>query len=232
MVAADFNFSLSRQKIVEAALRKVGGLSEGEVISDWQKTNAIEALNVLVKSWQTKGVFLWTEYLQLISLTASDDDYDFPITDPHFLSIDKAFIRQSNNDIEVTILSWSDFQEIPDKATTGLPSHLTVDPRNNIVYVWPVPDASYSLYVFGVNKLKDFDTDSGVGDIESRWYRALLYGLAQDLLTEYPVPPNKAKVIIDTANISFAEAKNTERSRNKSDYSGVDSNFPRRGRRC
>lgn len=226
MVAADYNFSLTRTKLIEGALRKIGALSEGEVMSAYQEAGAVDALNLIVKSWQTKGVFLWSETLHLITTSIADNTYDFPTTDPTFLSIDKAFIREDGDDLPMEIKSWRDYQDICEKDNTGKPFYLSVDRRNNTIYLYPTPDAVYSIYVLGVNKLKDYDTDSSTGDIPPEWLRALSFQLAYDLTFEYPVPPNERQSLKGEAEQSFMEAKNTEGSKSSSDLRFVESAFP------
>lgn len=228
MVAADYDFLNDRTGIIEAALRKVGGFSEGEVMSDYKKQNSIKALNTLVQSWQNKSVFLWTEKVALISTVANTPSYAIP-TDPTtaspFISIDSAFIRQSNQDIKLEIQSWRDYQDIYRKDVQGFPSILATDYANRLIYLSTVPDKVYSLYIFGVVRLKDFDLDAGTGDVPSKWQRALIFGLAYDLSFEYPCPQNERDAIKDAADTAFRDAKKTE-NYGSSDTSAVSSCFP------
>lgn len=229
MVATDYDFLNDRTGIIEAALRKVGGFSEGEVMSDYKKQNSIKALNTLVQSWQNKSVFLWTEKVALISTVANIASYAIP-TDPTtaspFISIDSAFIRQSNQDIKLEIQSWRDYQDIYRKDVQGFPSVLATDYANRLLYLSTVPDQVYSLYVFGIVKLKDFDLDAGTGDVPSKWQRALIFGLAFDLSFEYPCPQNERDAIELVAETAFKDAKKTE-NYGSSDVEAVESCYPR-----
>lgn len=230
MAAGDYNFIRTRSQIIEDALRKVGGLSEGHVMSAYQEANGVSALNTLVNSWQTKGAFLWTEVLQSTSITANDYDYSIPAaptTAAPYISIDKAFIRDGNQDFNLEIKSWRDYQDIFRKDITGQPSVLAVDYANRTMYLWCVPEKAYSLYTYGIVKLKDFDSDTAQGDIPSRWQRALMFGLAYDLSFEYPMAQGERTALKIEAAEAFMDGKNTE-SMSSSDNNSVASCYPSR----
>ena len=56
-----YEWNSTRDKIICQALRYIGVLAEaGNMPQQAQIDEAAEVLNAMVKSWQTKGVFLWT----------------------------------------------------------------------------------------------------------------------------------------------------------------------------
>lgn len=228
MVAADYDYYADRSSIILRALRMVGGLHEGEVLSAYQDAAAQAALNTLVKSWQTKGIFLWTENRILVSTVAGTDNYVIPSNSSGspLISIDKAFIRDNGQDIPLEVKSWRDFQDIFKKAEEGFPQYISHDAANGLFYLWQVPDAIYSLYVFGVAKLKDFESSGGSGDVPSRWDRALVFGLAKELSFEYPMPANERDAISAEAEIAFLDGRKTEKQ-SSSDVQQTASCFPR-----
>lgn len=232
MASTDYDYYADRSSIILRALRMVGGLHEGEVLSDYQNQQAQIALNTLVKSWQTKGIFLWTEKVILVSTVAGTDDYAVP-SDSNgspLITIDKAFIRDNGQDILLEVKSWRDYQDIFKKAEEGFPQYISHDVANSRLYLWQVPDAVYSLYVFGIVKLKDFESASGVpGDFPSRWDRALVFGLAKELSFEYPMPANEREAIAMEAEVAFLDGKKTEKH-SSSDMQQVASCFPRSSR--
>ncbi len=229
MAAADYDFSLDRTKIIKAALRKCRALGQAEVMSAHKQQTAIEALNILVKSWQNKGSFLWSETISPISTVAGQEDYDLAtlLPDDNILSIDKAVINKDGIDVELEIKSYRDYLAIPDKTDSAESRAIAFDSRNKTLYFYQVPDAVYTVKLFTILRLKDFDLDAGGGDIKSNWYHALIFGLARSLCFEYPVPIGEKREIKDEADAAFLAAKNTE-DRSNSDYRHADSAFPRR----
>ena len=230
MVAADYDFKLNRSQIIRAALRKVGGIHEGEVLSAYKEQACAEALNTMVKSWQTRGVFLWTERVVSQVLVAGTDDYALPVDSNgnSLLSIDKAYIRDSNGDIDLEVKTWREYQEIYKKADQGFPKYIFHDISSGKFYLHCVPDDAYTLYILGIGRLKDFDNADSTGDNPSRWDRALVFGLAKELMFEYPTSADQRQMILDEAEIAFKDGKSTEIQSN-SDIQAVASCFPRRG---
>jgi hypothetical protein len=58
--SGSFDWELTRDQIITAALRKLGVVPQGKTATTDQITEGAEALNVMVKDWQNNGVNLWT----------------------------------------------------------------------------------------------------------------------------------------------------------------------------
>jgi len=67
------DFNRTRNEIVRRALRIIGVLAQGDVMSSAQLSEGAEALNSLVKSLQTEGVRLWTTEWVTKTFTASEE---------------------------------------------------------------------------------------------------------------------------------------------------------------
>ena len=72
--SGSFDWTLSRDQIIKAALQKLGVVQSGDGNDPTaqQITDASLALNLMVKSWQNKGVFLWTVEWVTKTFSASD----------------------------------------------------------------------------------------------------------------------------------------------------------------
>ena len=71
-LSASFDFTVTRDDIIQASMRKLGVLAEGQTPSTNQYTYASQALNVMLKAWQSDGMPLWylkTGYLYPVSDT-------------------------------------------------------------------------------------------------------------------------------------------------------------------
>lgn len=69
-------FNLTRDSIINAALRKIGVLDpEGQTASATQITNAAESLNTMVKAWQNIGLQIWTRKNIVIPLVPGKGQY-------------------------------------------------------------------------------------------------------------------------------------------------------------
>lgn len=214
MAATDWDFSLTRTEIIESALRKVGAYYPGDSISGEEMVNAANALNEMVKEWQSKDIFLWQlKVLPEIDLVAGDSTYS-PGSDPAIVGIDEAFIVDGPEHERIEVISWRDYQNIPDKTEVGDPRKVTLDnPSSGTIYTWPVPPTGTSkkLRILGVSKLKDWDTSSSVGDFPSNWLLALIYGLAAILCDDYGISLADRRFLKDEAEKYFKRAKGSNR---------------------
>lgn len=214
MTASDYDFNVTRNEIIERAYRIIGKLSPGEVLSAEMYQQAIIALNSMVKSWQSKHVFLWTivEFTQ--GLTAGQASYSLSSTDPSVYAIDRAYVRINNIDHPCTVASFRQYVDIPDKTSAGDPTVVALNGQiTPTLFVWPVPTQTRLLYYSGIVKLKDFDTAAGTADFPVRYIEAITFGLAHKLSFEYGRPIQEQRELERQFQAEFGEAKTGERER-------------------
>lgn len=219
MAASDYDYNATRNEIIARAFRIVGAIEPGQSPSAAQLAQGIQALNELVKSWQDRGIFLWS--LSALTLSLTNPNATYTPTDP-ILWIESPRLRISNVDYPLELVSfrtYTDNSVFSNKATTGRPTHIAVYPQATPqLIVWPVPDQSYTLYYNGVIKLRDFDSSSQNFDGPVRFVRALAYGLAADLVDEYSPPLGEAERIQDKAERLFLQAKASDSDREDNSF--------------
>ena len=208
MATADYDFSLSRNQIIERAFELIGVRTRGQPLSGDALQEGKLALDMMVKSWQGKNVFLWTVKTIPQSLTAGNASYSLAL-DPPILSLDAAYLLNGANDHnELDVLSWRDYQSIPDKSSSGNPVAVALDGQANpTLYVYPVPTASGTISLNAICKLKDWDSPTNGADFPVRWERAIVYGLAADLADGYGLPLGERDRLAVKADRLFIEAR-------------------------
>lgn len=214
MAASEYDFNVTRNEIIERAYRIIGKFSLGDVVTAEMYQQAIIALNSMIKSWQSKHVFLWTikEFTQ--TLTTGQASYSLASTDPAVYAIDRAYLRIDNIDHPCDVASYRQYIDIPDKTSTGEPTLVALNGQVvPTMYVWPVPQQTRTLYYTGIVKLKDFDTAAGNADFPVRYLEAITFGLAHKLSFEYGLPVQQQREIERQYQAEFAEAKSGERER-------------------
>lgn len=210
----DYDFALSRTKILERAFRIVGVIAVGDSMTADQQVQAAEVLNALIKSWQLENVFLWTQKSFTVPIEIGEEQYEVNLNPP-FICVDYASLKDSESK-EVPLLRYSilEFSKIVDKTRAGTPRLYCVD-RENIT-LWPIPDTDgYTLCGYGIVPLKDWETLSGTGEFESFWLDALVFGVAWKLGYEYHLPLNELANLERLASDAFKKASggiNTDRS--------------------
>lgn len=213
MVATDFDYIATRNEIVQGAFRIVGALDPTQTISADMLVQGVEALQQLVKSWLNKHLCLWRLNQSSFATVSAQELYtttDLTGDDDTIIGLDKAWVVSGNDDLPLEVLSYSRYLDISNKeADSGRPLAIAFKPTPDpTFYVWPSPNAAYTIKILAVYPLKDFDSASASGDVPARFQRALKYGLAEDLLDEYPGAMNARQYIQQKAHELFIEARN------------------------
>lgn len=191
-------YELSRDQIIEAALRKLSVLAKGSDPDVEDLANALVALNGLIAAYQTDGMQLWKRTELEIELATDQRDYTIgigqTIDEPFPVKMLQAELVSSTSSIDMQILSRMDFNLLP-PGTSGQPVNITYQPFINygVVSVWPTPSSTvastHDLVITYQAPLEYFGaTTTHTPDFPQQWANALIYGLAVLLSDEYGIP--------------------------------------------
>lgn len=213
MATTDYDFSQTRNEIIESAFRKIGKLAPGQALPGEQAVQGAAALNVLVKSWQSKRIFLWN-LQELTPLTFAVGEYTKAL-DNSVLGVEKAWYRNdSDADIKIDIVSYANYEQVVSKsepeATSPSLCAINYTHGTPTLYIWPKASESLSVYLLAVKKLQDMDNASSTPEIPQRFYQALIYGLADILADEYGVNINERQYIKNKSDEYFAQALSSD----------------------
>ena len=207
-------FYPNAQTVIDAALRVLavsdpeGGLSP----TTTERTNALEALNFLVTSWQADGLQVWCQKTQTITLVAGQASYtvgpggDINIARP--TQISQAWLRATTGtqpvDIPLNLIDRATYNALSVKTTQGSSNQLFYEPAYDLpagnsgaaakgrFYLWPVPDSSvvanYNLMFVYTRPIQDFNSTTDYLDFPQEWFNAIKWGLAAQIGFEYGVP--------------------------------------------
>jgi hypothetical protein len=210
MAATDYDFILNRNELIEESYRKVGVLADGESITSGQLSTANKKLNLILKSWEGDGVFLWTYQTEVITTVAATAYVAVPTTNG-LAYIESAYYTDSGgDDNRLERMSIAQYQDIIDKTDTGEPISFTHRISNGRVYFFPVPNDAYTVTLFGVRRLADWDSASSDGEFPARWQSAIKYSLAVELAEDYKMPLNEVKYLREVAGFEYMKARKKE----------------------
>jgi len=215
------NFSTSANTVINGALRIVGALAQGESPTAAQTTEALEALNMMVKTYQVDGMPLWAIKQYSVPLTLSVNSYIIgvgaAINTPKPLKVIGAFLHNTSTDLDIPmrIVTRQEYNLLGNKTTEGQPVQIFYEPLNTtgVLHVFPAPDqtsaTNTTITIVYQRPFEDFDTTADEPDFPQEWYEALKFGLADRLAPEYGVPivdrndiRSRAKELKDSA-LSF-----------------------------
>lgn len=108
-----------------------------------------------------------------------------------------------------------EYQDMPNKASTGVPNTFYYDRRENTlgyIYLWPSPaSANEGIKMTVAKPIEDFTSSGDDADLPQEWIRALEWGLADEIADEYDVPEPKRSRIERRAAQYLQEANWWER---------------------
>lgn len=221
-------FYPTAQTIIDAALRAIavadpeGGISP----TTTERTNALEALNFIVTSWQADGMQVWCQKQGTHTLTAATTEYTVgpggAIAIARPTQITQAWLRSNDTnpiDIPLQIIDRNTYNLLSSKTSAGTPNQLFYDPQYDLpatnnganakgkIYLWPAPTATdvttYDLYFIYTRPIQDFSATTDNLDFPQEWFNAVKWALAHQLAFEYGVPVE----ILDRINRKAEEEK-------------------------
>ena len=207
-------FYPNAQTIIDAALRAIavtdpeGALSP----STTERTNALEALNFIVTSWQADGLQVWCQKQASVALTAGQNSYTCGPTGNVVIArptvISQAWLREASGstptDSPLEIISRQTYNALSSKSSQGMPVQLFYDPLYDLpggnsganaygkIYLFVTPDTTaatnYTLYFVYTRPIQDFNATTDFLDFPQEWFNAIKWNLAYQLAFEYGVP--------------------------------------------
>jgi hypothetical protein len=185
------------------SLSLLGVVEEGQPISSEQAADMKRLLGILLHSYQAMGLRLWKATRRTIDMVASTASYSLG-QGTHDIVADEILIREDGIDTRISMLTREQYMGLPNKSTTGKPTsvYFDRDTENSsgggtwagglTAYPWPVPDSSdYDLVLTCMMRVDDASSTSVDIDAPTRWYEAILYGLAYMASFQHKVPPDR-----------------------------------------
>lgn len=187
-------YQLTGSQIINAALRKLAVLSKGQVADADDLSIGLEALNLLLPSYQTHGMQLWKRTDLLVPLVSGQDTYILaqPIKPA---TIDQAYLEDINSGgrVPIEVISHFNYTRLPN-TSSGMPVQITYQPLNTtgVIKVWPKPDNSAvlnkNLYIISEEEIQVLTDVAQTIDFPREWQLAVVYGLAVLLAPEFSIP--------------------------------------------
>lgn len=216
-VSSVTTFSLTGDQIVNAAMRKLGALGDGQSPSATQLTNGTQALNLMLKAFMAKGMPLWVVSEYDLTMTATHS-FNFGIGQtvniPAPLKVlQVVLVTSSGGAIQpLEMKTHYDYNLLSNEESTGTPTSFWYHPKNQVgtLYLWPIPDSTtISNQVARVVYQRPFyDQVSGSDtlDFPQWWEEAIVFGLALRLAPEFGLPLADRKMLREDAFMMLDEA--------------------------
>lgn len=208
-------FSLKRDEIINAALRKISVLSGGSSPAAYEVANAAQALNSMVKSFAADGMPLWAVQIVGFYPTAGLKGYNagpglaINISKPLRILQAWRLDTPTSMNVPIQLLPIYDYNLLPANSASGVPISMTYLPQDTYgtINLWPAPINSTTQVIFTFLKpFDDFNASTDDLDFPSYWTDAIIYGLAWRLCGEYGVPVPDRQVLAKEAEMFHQKA--------------------------
>ena len=202
------DWTLNRDQVIKAALRKLAVLPSGGSPSTAQTNDATDALNSIVKTLQADGMPVWKITSKTFTVTSGTSSYNIgpslTINGPTPLKVIQAFYTLSGgNNTPMNVYNRYDFNLLPTNNNSGTPVNLYYQPladTTGVIKVWPTPsDSTTTITIHYQSPYEDMDSASDAFDFPSYWIQPLTYLLAWSLAPEYGIPPKDRDEIKEEA---------------------------------
>lgn len=176
------------EDLTTQALRKARIAGIGEIPASDDSSQAIEELNMMLKGWQNDGLNLWTKTGGSLTLTTAASYTLSPVRPLRILS---ARFRETatSNEIPMTEMMRDEYDELPNKSTTGTPTQFYYDRQREaaLFYIWPILSAATAETVqfTYTREIEDMTSTSDTVDVPGEWWETVVYGLAARLIETY-----------------------------------------------
>ncbi len=182
------------------------------------QANALEALNLIIKSWSANNLQLWLVNPITVPMTVGVNSYALgptgtPATDMP-LRIATAFRHQtdSGTDVSLTPMSRQEYAALGLKTLQAPPTQYNYTPgtagANGTLLLYPTPDsytaANGTLVLYAQTMIPDILTTSSNLLFPPEWYLAIVLAVADQMAPEYPaIDAQKRAEISNRAAVEF-----------------------------
>lgn len=188
MVASiDTSFDLDRTGILRNAYQKLGVVPAGQDPSSDFLAMGSDSLNVVLKHWENKGVFLSRVERTTQTLTAGTALYT---TDSDTLDIQQRtpFITDNSGiNTPLDLITRGRYMEITDPTVQGPPTLMMVEKTDRVRFtLYPVPDSTIASITYPrIKLLTDVDSADNTTGLPSKYLRALILEAAIELAPHF-----------------------------------------------
>jgi hypothetical protein len=177
-----FTFRPNVEEVIAESFERCG--IDPQTQTGHKAVSARRSLNLLFSEWSNRGYNYWT--IQYKTLTLSSGTASYTLSAGVVDIIDMVY-RKDSNDQPMQRIAVSEYNQLPDKTTSGASSQFMLDRQYTpTINVWPVPDnTSDTIRYYAIFQVEDITASYEDTDIPYRWTDAMCAGLASKLAVKF-----------------------------------------------
>ena len=206
-----YAYQLTRNQLIDSALRKLGVLAEGQTPSTQNYADGSMALNTVISQLRAIGMPLWarSEYTFTPTTNTYTIGTGMTLSTPFPVKLLQAFRTDTGAKIPLEIVAREDFNILP-TSSNGSPIKINYQPFVNYgtISLWPTPTSTNTATVTLVYQrpYQYFTTSTETMDFPEEWYTAIIYHLAVRLAPEWGVPLPDRQMLMQEAKMYTEDA--------------------------
>lgn len=213
-VPTSATFNLAFNDILDASIARIGG----DQTTGYMGRSGRRAAQLLLQTWQNKGLNFWTVDLQFITLVQGQQTYTLPADTFDVLEmVTRTFNNAIPTDLIVERIGRTQYEQLPNKLDQGTPYLAFIDRQlaAPVLYTYPTSaDSVTQLQYYRIRRLKDVTMQSDNLDIPAWFLPAMISGLAYYLSLERPeIDPTRRAELKGLYMEEFDEAQEANRER-------------------
>jgi len=212
--SADTSFDLDRSAILRNAYQKLGVVPAGQDPDSAMLAMGSDVLNVILKSWENKGVFLARVERTTTTLVAGTEEYTTAIDTLDILQRTPYVTDNSGVDTRVDVITRGRYMEITDKTVAGPPTLMMVEKTDRVRFtLYPVPDSTVASITYPRTLLlSDMDSAANTTGLPSKYLKSLIIETALELCPHFGFM-DKMKALRGELLLAISEATNDDTER-------------------
>ena len=173
----------------------VGGISDTLPSAD--RDNYLRRMNRMLDSWSSEGMTVYELFKDTLSTVAGTASYASTslASTKRPTWVDHAYITADGTDFPVYVVDAETYHSLAVKTSQGLPLYMyeQAGVANATFYLWPVPDAVYTLTLVVPRKFTEYAYGDTV-TLPPGYAKAIVENLALEICAANNVDPNPVLV--------------------------------------
>lgn len=204
-------YQLTRDQIITAAIRKLGGIAEGQTPSAQNLADGQVALNGVISQLRSIGMPQWaiSEYTFTPTTSPYTIGTGYTLDTVFPVKLLQAYRTENSTKIPMEVVSREDFNILPSNST-GSPLKINYRPyiNNGSISLWPTPASTNTATVTirYQRPYEYFTAGTETMDLPEEWYNAIIYQTAVRLAPEWGVPIADRQMLMQEAKVYTDDA--------------------------
>ena len=204
------DFEPNVAEFVEEAFERCGL----ELRTGYDLKTARRSINLMLAEWANRGLNQWT--IEQATQTVTEGTASYTLNSNVIDILDCSLRRTTGGtttDMQMSMISRSEYLNIPTKATKSRPSEFFLDKLTTpVLKIWPSPENSTDILVFNkIVRMDDADAGTDTMDMPFRFYPCFAAGLAYYIAVKKA--PDRVVLLKQTYEEEFERALSQDQDR-------------------